>query len=369
MHTMERTIMTDQSYPQRKRTPSFSSTLLDAIYRSIDESKSNLDQDQQLGLSKETITHAPKQSHYYNHKDNKNGNKEKMNLRRAAMVEDWIGKQSSHSSQFLNNSTTSSSSESVFFSSSETVTTNRKPKSRPKPEKKQQQPQKPKREGGFARTKLRALKMYGELNQKVKQPISPGSRIASFLSSIFNSGNVKKAKMCNVGAVKDATFDHTSKSPCFSSSASSFSRRSCMTKTKPSNGIKRSVRFYPVSVILGEDNSQPCGQRYTYMNDPSLLPLPRTSSIIKEVKNNCVVAKETGYQNSGKGTSKFGFRSFYDDSDENDDDVDDDALSYSSSDLFELDHLIGAGRYQEELPVYETTNLETNKAIAKSLRL
>lgn len=38
----------------------------------------------------------------------------------------------------------------------------------------------------------------------------------------------------------------------------------------------------------------------------------------------------------------------------------DDDSSCSSSDLFELDHL----RYREELPVYETTILKKNQAIA-----
>lgn len=52
------------------------------------------------------------------------------------------------------------------------------------------------------------------------------------------------------------------------------------------------------------------------------------------------------------------------------DDDDDDAASYASSDLFELENLsaIGIERYQEELPVYETTRLDnTNRAIATSL--
>lgn len=50
---------------------------------------------------------------------------------------------------------------------------------------------------------------------------------------------------------------------------------------------------------------------------------------------------------------------------------DDDAASCSSSDLFELDNLsaIGIERYSEELPVYETTNLGTNRAIANGLIL
>ncbi|KAJ7979273.1 protein BIG GRAIN 1-like A [Quillaja saponaria] len=381
MYRRERSSIREGSVPQRKRTPSFSSSLLDAIYNSIDESKSNLDENQQLGLYKET--HKLKQSNFsYNH----GGGKERMNLRRAVMIEDWMEKQSSqshssNSSGFFNS--TSSSSESSYgglFSSSSETERSYKLKSRPKSERpqmnmkqdhrnseKKEQQEKSEHEGGFARTKLRALKIYGELNKKVKQPISPGGRIATFLNSIFNSGNVKKAKMCYVGAVEDVSFEHKSKSPCFSSSASSFSR-SCMSKTPSSargnsnNGVKRSVRFYPDSVILGEEHSQ------SYENDPSLMPLPSMrklarSSTIKELKNHVGAQKPgidfiKGYKNQNVG--KFDFRDFYN----NGDVEDDDAESYSSSDLFELDHHIGIGRYQEELPVYETTNLKTNKAIA-----
>jgi len=104
------------------------------------------------------------------------------------------------------------------------------------------------------------------------------------------------------------------------------------------------------------------------------------SSSIKELKNG-VRGEENGaeeaaargfvkgYRNSGKG--ELDFRGFYgnEDEDEDEDDDEEDDASCSSSDLFELDHLIGAARYQEELPVYETTNLETNKAIASGLCL
>jgi hypothetical protein len=48
-----------------------------------------------------------------------------------------------------------------------------------------------------------------------------------------------------------------------------------------------------------------------------------------------------------------------------------DVASCASSDLFELDNLsaIGIERYREELPVYETTHLGTNRAIANGLIL
>ena len=90
---------------------------------------------------------------------------------------------------------------------------------------------------------------------------------------------------------------------------------------------------------------------------------------MKEPKNS-IVTKGNGFEaNRKSGTKKFDFGGFYDNEDEDDEDDDDDIQSCSSSDLFELDHLVGARRYQEELPVYETTNLETNKAIANGLCL
>ncbi|ESW26599.1 hypothetical protein PHAVU_003G132800 [Phaseolus vulgaris] len=381
--------------PQRRRTPSFSSSLLDAIYHSIDHSKSNLHQDQHPSLFDPTVQSFDFQ---------KGGKKERMNLRRAVMLEDWMENHTSHSrsrslsSQLLNSSSSSSecSSGGIFSSSETDTTTLKKQRPRPTSEKKKQEhrvSEKQNKEGGFARTKLRALKIYGELNQRVKQPISPGSRIATFLSSIFNSQNVKKAKMCYVGAVEDVSFEHKSKSPCFSSTPSSFSRRSCMSKTSSSakksnaNGVKRSVRFYPVSVILGEDSEpQPsyhkCSNIYESGPNFTVRKITRSSSITEQkntVRGNENGAEEAaargfvkGYRNSGKG--EFDIRGFYgneeedDDDDEEEEDEEDD-VSCSSSDLFELDHLVGAARYQEELPVYETTNLETNKAIASGLCL
>lgn len=348
--------MRDDLYPRSRRTPSFSSSLLDAIYRSTDQSKSDLDQDSKLGLCKEAL--CSKQNNLSHEHgitlEKEYGRVRNTNrLRRSAvMVEDWMEKQSSHSS--------SDCSSGGFFSSSETETSC-KQRSRAKSGKSMNS-EKPKQ-------------------QKVKQPMSPGSRIASFLSSIFNYGSVKKAKMCYVGAVEDVSFEQKPQSPCVSSSASSYSRRSCMSKTpssaKKNNGVKRCVRFYPVSIILGEDSHH----KYVYKNDPDIMPLPSGAGKItrssttteeekkKKQKKNSVVGKENG---SRKG--KFDFRVLYsqnNNGEDEDEEDDDDALSCSSSDLFELDHLIGGGgrRYQEELPVYETTNLEINKAIANGLRL
>lgn len=310
--------MKQSTCPQRRRTPSFSSSLLDAIYRSTDESKSNLHEDQLLGLHDQTThTTTTNIKHSFNGVYTETRGKERMNLRRAVMLEDWMEKQSS---QLLNSSSSSSecSSGGIFSSSETDTTTTTLKKQKPRPTSKKQDhriSEKQNKEGGFARTKLRALKIYGELNQKVKQPISPGSRITSFLSSIFNSQSVKKAKMCYVGAVEDVSFDHKSKSPCYPSTPSSFSRRSCMSKTpssakKSNNGVKRSVRFYPVSVILGEDSepqsSHKCNTNI-YESEPNVSV--RKITTIKELKKTKENGTEEaaargfvkGYRNSGKG--------------------------------------------------------------------
>lgn len=376
-----------EAFPRRRRTPSFSSSLLDSIYRSIDESKA---EEKDLSYITQTTMSKKKQSSAGN--SGSKEDKEMCNLRRAIMIESWVEKQSIHGSVLSNSASSSSESSSGAACSSSETDSSYKQRSKQKPlrtgasahdcnymqfEKTNLDgnQQKPKRESGagFTKTKLKALKIYGEL-KKVKQPISPGGRIASFLNSIFNSGNVKKAKMCYVGAVEDVSSEHVSKSAC--SSASTFSR-SCLSKppsssrSKHSSGAKRSVRFYPVSVILGED-SQPCGQKRVYEEDPSLMPLPTIqnfvrSSSLKSGFKNLVAEKGNGVERSAQDL----IRGLCDLNEVEDDDEDDedDADSYSSSDLFELDHLVGIGRYREELPVYETTNIRTNHAIANGLIL
>ncbi|KAL2493300.1 hypothetical protein Adt_28928 [Abeliophyllum distichum] len=252
--------------------------------------------------------------------------------------------------------------------------------------------QKQKNEGGFMKTKSKALKIYGDL-KKVKQPISPGGRLASFLNSLFTAGNAKKSKISSSNGAYDdnsSTLKSANASTC--SSASSFSR-SCLSKTpssrgKSSNGMKRSVRFYPVSVIVDED-CQPCGHQSLHEDKQNLEPMKSriTSSIDDEPmvhvmeKNRRVeeAARDLLRNYQKKVETEFDLRKthiknqVFDNQDEDleeDEDGDDDA-SCASSDLFELDNLsaIGMERYREELPVYETTHLDTNRAIANGLIL
>ncbi|OMO67228.1 hypothetical protein CCACVL1_20695 [Corchorus capsularis] len=402
MYRRESSSVRETTVPQRRRTPSFSSSLLDAIYRSIDESTNG--DEATLCHYRETKTTLVKK---HNNASSLGEEKKGSSLRRAIMIEDWVEKQSGYgsSAHFNSASSSSDSSSGGIFSSSEAESSYKEKSRRSTPVKSDKSflqfeqrnfdinnnQQKGKREdGGFTKTKLKALKIYGEL-KKVKQPISPGARITNFLNSIFNA-NGKKVKMCSVGVSDDVNFERKSKSTC--SSATSFSR-SCLSKTpstrgnnnKYSNGKKRSVRFCPVSVIVDED-CRPCGHKSIYHeDDPSLMPTSKTvqksvkGSSRKEDLKNFVKEKESGVISSNnkardylrsyqrRGTAKFDLRGLVHDYEDDQEEEDDDALSYSSSDLFELDHLIGIGRYREELPVYETTSFKTNQAIANGFLL
>ncbi|KAE8735311.1 BREVIS RADIX-like 4 isoform 1 [Hibiscus syriacus] len=133
------------------------------------------------------------------------------------------------------------------------------------------------------------------------------------------------------------------------------------------NCNRRSVKFCPVSVIVDED-CRPCDHKRIYEEDPRLIP---TSNVQKNLKfssrNEELKKKESAVGSQRRGIGKLALRGFIEHYDNEDDEEDDGELSCSSSDLFELDHLIGIGRYREELPVYETTRLKNNEAFVNGL--
>ncbi|KAG6792249.1 hypothetical protein D5086_001532 [Populus alba] len=445
----------DDRYRHQRQNPSFSSTLLDVIYRSIDESGSGKGEEEQLILYRETM----RKKHEINHGFK---GEEMTSLQRACMIEKWMEKKVSHEkvsvrrksmadfdkksrkdldSVLLNSSSSSSESscgggfsssesESIYGVNSSRSSTTSYTMQRPKPvrtsisarpEKYQRREdlhqtdmfqhhernyapnQKAKSEGSFVKTKSKALKIYGDL-KKVKQPISPGRRLASFLNSLFTTGNAKKAKISTPGgSYEERKLKSEQASTC--SSASSFSR-SCLSKTPSSrggklssnNGAKRSVRFYPVSVIVDED-CRPCGHKNLYGSDRQEMSSTLVAAAVTTATRNNVptsdeelklhvmnenrrieeVARDLLKNYQKKKEEQFDHMStdLCNDnthqacSEEEEEESDDDIASCASSDLFELDNLsvIGIERYREELPVYETTHLGTNRAIASGLFL
>lgn len=227
-------------------------------------------------------------------------------------------------------------------------------------------------------------------SKKPKKPTSPGRKLANFLNSLFMAGSTKKPKLSLSSSVSDSnSYDSSEKKPTsVDSSSSSVQSRPCLSKTSrgsknSSEMSQRSVTFYPTSGTLDEDSS-PSGYKYLHKPNPvnNLHTYPSTdayklSLLSKELQFHILeedwhaaAAKDiiTKYQKAKsimeavviKGLDK------QDEEEEDDDDV-----SCSSSDLFELENLaeidMNMSVYQKELPVYETTHLETNKAIARGL--
>ncbi|XP_040953654.1 protein BIG GRAIN 1-like A [Gossypium hirsutum] len=353
MFRVEKTLMREERYRHKRDNPSFSSSLLDQICRSIDDN--------------DGISNAKNQGLKFNSKK-----QEIWDPQRDCLIEKWMenkvsekkiaGKKQGlkdfkrkshhhhhHVSLFSSSSSSSDSSSGGFFSSSDTESLYGSktkapcfvpPPSLPKP--------KPVRTSVSAppekldeRSKSRAMKIYGNL-KKVKQPISPGARLASFINSLFTNSKKTKNPDDDDGDGDDEYDERKLKSSQVCSSASS--SRSCLSKNtreKSRNGVKRTVRFCPVSVIVDED-SRPCGQKGVYEQQESRL-LP--------------VSVPTAWK-IGKSSSEVKFQVM-------------EKSSESSSDLFELDHLVlmGNDRYKEELPVYETTHVETNRAIANGFKM
>ncbi|KAK6126778.1 hypothetical protein DH2020_039486 [Rehmannia glutinosa] len=312
----------------QNKAPSFSSSLLDAIYRSIDENEQQQHKD-------------------FDHHRKKNAAQDIESLRRAIMIEKWIEnhsttKSTSTPTHFPSNSASSTDS-SIFSSSTETESSS---STKSKPLKIQQilETKPKKRDGKFATTtKLTAQKIYRDL-KKVKEPISPGGKISNFLNSIFSPRNLKTNEEWS-SVRKSRSVNETK--------TSSLSPKSCLTKNQSSRGgnrNKRSVRFCPVSVIVDED-CQPCGHKSIYSDEYSI----GSRYIQKNIDSLRV--------NEGKiNLRKHELRDCYY---KNEHDFFDD-MSCASSDLFELENIIGrvdVGAYEEELPVYGTTSLRKNQAM------
>lgn len=319
------------AFPQRKRTPSFSSSVLDSIYRSIDES----DGLQSDGNNENDSSASP------NKEDDK-----LTTLRRVIMDDEhWLYPRSS----------TTNSSETSAFSSSESELYRAKRRS----SKLVDQNDDRLCSKSDDDKKLKQVKMLEEI-KRPKQPLSPGARLTSFLNSIFQS-NAKKVKLCSVSKTTEVKS---------SSSRSCFSRTKCKTDNNNNNScnnLKRSVRFYPVRVIVDGDCRDYVHKNITREKKPipEFTAKKRVMSLKEEIKTTihqteltCITRKK------GLKNCVTSYR------DEGDQEEEDDVWSYSSSDLFELDnHRIGMGRYIKELPVYETTNFKTNQAIARGLLL
>lgn len=384
--------------------PSFSSSLLEQIYRSFDQDQPDHSINDNNNYKKFRMNHHHQSCNYMEREKNRDD----FRVNRF-VLDQWMqnnnDKSNSISSSSINSvakfnsssSTSSSDSSSGIggFSSSDTESVYNSSKSKMKPKIMTLKPIKTnvnppefhrkcysdeipakKKEGNLQK---RALKLYGDL-KKVKQPISPGGKLASFLNSLFNSNASKKPKIST--STSSNGLKYSTSTP---STACSYSR-SCLSKTPSSAGRfeRRSVRFCPVNTVIAvanyDDDDNKVRERWRDNNTTTTTSSSRghdheelkvqimekhrrVEEVAKELLKNYHNGRKS-YQNDVSSNNKNTIRRFkQQDVDDEDEDEDDDA-SCCSSDLFELE--IGVDRrYREELPVYETTHVHTNRAIAK----
>ncbi|KAK4762566.1 hypothetical protein SAY86_008334 [Trapa natans] len=403
--------------------PSFSSSLLDSIYRSIDKDGCGEKIPEELAFYTGLTLTAKERRSWHREKDYGEEEsadkswlmmgKSRSTVKATASSTDGRKSLSAMLLSSNSNSFSSSSSDSIFWSGSlsssesdsycpklksssssfscysmkrsEAIRTERSSKlksSSPSQENWKKPPHHDHEEKSPAKMKKsRAMKIYAELKKaKSKQPVSPGSRVASFLNSLFaNTKKTPKMAMKPSGETGDEKISRKleytkSKSipASFPSSASSFTR-SCLSKTLPSHTrnlvSKRYVRFDPVSVIVDED-TQPCRSKINLGEEDELKKhVTAENRRVAEAGRRLLESYRRKKVSSGGGGGDL--KVCDGDLSEDNENVND-SSSCSSSDLFELDNLFEKGvdrPYRDELPVYETTHINTKRAIASGLIL
>ncbi|KAL0736059.1 hypothetical protein Bca4012_012269 [Brassica carinata] len=332
----------------RSRNPSFSSTLLDEIYNSIE----------------------PK-----THKTQSFAGSVHTTKKQSISVTRPVPDRRIHKDRFFGSVSSSSDSNSSIFSSSDTEPSHSKktssssrplcfgPSKTTKPSKTEDKKTLFQQNRAFCdyasdekseNTRTRRSGKSSSSNQKKpKTPASPGVRIVNFINSLFSSSNSskqspRKTSYDDSAFVRKPTDHYHPSTTC--SSATSFSR-SCLNRSseKSSGRIKRSVRFSPVNVIVPESRSY-VEEEEDYLS---------SGYIRKSVKKNVEgrrsveeIAREFLRDYHKKHENSLVKINAFEDYDD-----EDDVASDSSSDLFELD-LVGTHHhnlYGDELPVYETT--------------
>ncbi|RWW26573.1 hypothetical protein GW17_00009034 [Ensete ventricosum] len=337
----------------RSKNASFSSSLLDAIYRSIDD-----DDDADNSKRGETRDGVPDRSFSYRKRvepvtHSRNGSRAPVVSEPGVSrpgVTDYYHRSPCGVGAFAPTSSSSSSSSSItprinatgLFSSSDGEF-NQSDHRIPRPDSPATK-KKAKAKCSNLRSRLRGLRKLRTASDAAAAT-SPRARLVRFIITLFSAaGSPRKPKITVPSTAAAKGGARTEESKTTPSSASSC-RSTCLSKASEAsrrqaagadNG-KRSVRFYPVSVIVDEDYSQ-----------------------AKRLQDGAANAAATVKELLRPGG-------------EEEEEEDDDGGSESSSDLFELENLTevmgGGRRCRDELPLYETTNLSTNRAIARGLIL
>ncbi|PKI58302.1 hypothetical protein CRG98_021308 [Punica granatum] len=286
---------------RQQQYPSFSSSVLERIFNSIDEGCDRTTEPEASTFYRDTAEASRKKTlQEALHLERNSMEKTASNLQRTQIYEDHHH-DFDHDAPCFSTSSCSSESSSGQFSSSESesvigdktrascfVPLRLKPVRTKAPEQSKkteralfQEKSSPKlsnESGGNGVLRSKVLNLFDQL-RKSKQPISPGGRLINFINSLFSSSasttksdrTIRKKTgdiRSHDGEVNREREMHSSQSSTCSSASSTFSR-SCLSRHSPQkreqigNGAQRSVRFHPVSVIIDGD-CRPCEHKCLY---------------------------------------------------------------------------------------------------------
>ncbi|GLJ44258.1 hypothetical protein SUGI_0925180 [Cryptomeria japonica] len=207
---------------------------------------------------------------------------------------------------------------------------------------------------------------------KVKEPklkpskaMSPGSRLASILNSVLvSSWSKSKSQREELKGASDSASNSTSSSHSHSFFSRSMSSTSASTLSTPASTSSSSSLYKPKSKdqhlakVSKRSSDTPPSYHTKYKSSSSSSASASATATANKEKNG-KIRSWVLFEKNVVASSLRNYSTKVDNSRNLDEE---DADSDSSSDLFELNSI-----YSRDLPVYETTHLETNKAIAKGL--
>ncbi|WOH15375.1 hypothetical protein DCAR_0934913 [Daucus carota subsp. sativus] len=221
--------------------------------------------------------------------------------------------------------------------------------------------------------------------KKMRQPNSPGGKLASFLNSLFNqtSSKTKKSKVSSSKSMKDDQ-DHEMGRRKRRSSISHF-RGGKTTSSNCNSSDSKASSFYSSS--SNSEKRPPACAKISSRSEHKPEVMVNSLSKIKSSSSHRKVHTDENTENSWLDEEKFRFRTPSENSSEKYyntsvkgvsadkinhskdsanfinfiNNEDDGAESDSSSDLFELQNYDLISCYSSDLPVYETTDIDSIK--------
>eukprot|EP00252_Welwitschia_mirabilis_P007690 TRINITY_DN1932_c0_g1_i2.p1 TRINITY_DN1932_c0_g1~~TRINITY_DN1932_c0_g1_i2.p1 ORF type:complete len:365 (-),score=12.24 TRINITY_DN1932_c0_g1_i2:259-1353(-) len=203
--------------------------------------------------------------------------------------------------------------------------------------------------------------------QKSKQPMSPGTRLANFINALFSANSVKKSKSKRSDSASTSSSVSTPPSVHEFLATRNEIRQAIMEaklsfKERERNHVQKTTPKVARRFETPADTEPRIFADYNKLENHRNLLAMKLRQHLKLLENGIIPSEYLTDSN----LSDFKRVNMTEEVEDDEDDLDSDA----SSDLFELENFkaLDRGLYAPDLPVYETTDINTNNAIAIARR-